>query len=1339
MIRITDLISIRGAPRPVSLAQLQMLREALDREGQSLTLATAAEISEFLGQLLASEGEFGGALEAVMSGVIADPGRGIGMLVRGPSGSGKTHLLCAAGLLLEYPQVWAPFLAKNRDFAIVADRVNAARPIVVVPVPLAEHRGHDEHLEDIVFDRTEAELRRAKYSVTVPLSEQSYALELIDRHVVPRYREGLDTAAAATVPGHGTWASLRRADPASAVRVARQLAQELNYPLDFRQSRVERLARLLEILRQKGINAVVWLLDDLSQFLSSAGPKAAHSDCSFLEFIGQRSKISPLTAVAALDEALEEIAGVEPYVLSGIRSGYDSRHTLSSANVRQVVQDKLIVRRDRQRLGESLESAQAAYLKAFGAANFTASELAQSYPLHPIALRCLESIASRFLGQADAFARFATAMSAEYPEVDIAEREARQLLGPAEVLRYFAPRVSAHPEASAYVSDVLDYYQKNIATVVPDDDRLGLQIVQVLIALRLANVSAPADLVAELVGLEVDGTAKLTVQQATDILETLRLHGSFVEVRRTPDGVPDVYYVDVRTNLSDILRQRTGAIKSTLADDDSRLWQCLCGACTDEQFPLAGIVEPITQEVEWLNTPRFIGVDVVNLAGLTSGDVANHVAELGDVGTLEDCRLFIAETLRFESQLDAWRELAKAMPQSRWMAGVLAWAPRDPTPQELDAVKECAACHQLLREVSGDLDSNTEFRERLNEERLTLGNEVRRIAHNLYYEGQVLSVFGPTLAGDALAALRGDWVGTLSAAVAPSLRRIFPQYPPIAPHRAITSRTQIDALVDSVIRPGEAICPRESALRSLAESFLGPLGLVRFRDDDCILDVSASAAARDILLRIRQRDQTPEHEMGRPLSCADLAQHLIKSPLGLPAELFELVVASLLRAGYMVALDANQEPLPFASVPTPVAANVEFVARPALLPLSQWQGLARLCRILLDIACPGPDHAAQAYLWEQLLAAREDYLRRTAELRSRLAETAAALGQTLAAWRETLVDLDAADEFFALFEPGLIPSIGLAKVIDRLDPYLKQATAQTHLTSLLRRIGALEGFLEGPAVEVIATRRYLNDPRMNLDPGGDLDVRRRRALDQIAAGEAVLSDLQSLQRQMKAFMAAYRRQYITGHSRAHRSSLFEQYQNLRGTTEYRALAQLQSLSFAVQHDAATVSEMIDERSSRRCANQDVAGDLDHAPVCSECGLRLGEELDLPPVSEVREAIEDGLAGYRSALSSSAFREALAPYVQGLPRRGDLSTKLESILRLGGEVNPRQITALFSEDVIGHLNRCMSGKTLRPRNMADLRDALAGRTVTKEEAQRLFAQWLDGAGEDEGESLLHIEP
>ena len=68
--------------------------------------------------------------------------------LRGPAGAGKTHLMCAAGLLLEYPQVWPSFIGTHPEFGILGDRVAAARPIVVVPIPLAEHRGHDEHLED---------------------------------------------------------------------------------------------------------------------------------------------------------------------------------------------------------------------------------------------------------------------------------------------------------------------------------------------------------------------------------------------------------------------------------------------------------------------------------------------------------------------------------------------------------------------------------------------------------------------------------------------------------------------------------------------------------------------------------------------------------------------------------------------------------------------------------------------------------------------------------------------------------------------------------------------------------------------------------------------------------------------------------------------------------------------------------------------------------------------------------------------------------------------------------------------------------------------------------------
>ena len=54
--------------------------------------------------------------------------------------------------------------------------------------------------------------------------------------------------------------------------------------------------------------------------------------------------------------------------------------------------------------------------------------------------------------------------------------------------------------------------------------------------------------------------------------------------------------------------------------------------------------------------------------------------------------------------------------------------------------------------------------------------------------------------------------------------------------------------------------------------------------------------------------------------------------------------------------------------------------------------------------------------------------------------------------------------------------------------------------------------------------------------------------------------------------------------------------------------------------------------------------------------------------------------------------------------------------------------VFTDEVLSHLNRILAGKMVTPRNLGELRRALEGRTMTKEEAQRLFAQWISGGGE-----------
>jgi len=155
----------------VSLGRLATLREALDREGSSPSLQTASALRELVADYVAAPGsEADNALRSILGRVVQSRGQGAGMLVQGPAGAGKSHLLIITALLLEYAPVWTEFLAAHPAYEDIHASLTAQRPLLVVPVPLAEHRGRDEHLEDIIFDHTERELARPKYGIGRPHS-----------------------------------------------------------------------------------------------------------------------------------------------------------------------------------------------------------------------------------------------------------------------------------------------------------------------------------------------------------------------------------------------------------------------------------------------------------------------------------------------------------------------------------------------------------------------------------------------------------------------------------------------------------------------------------------------------------------------------------------------------------------------------------------------------------------------------------------------------------------------------------------------------------------------------------------------------------------------------------------------------------------------------------------------------------------------------------------------------------------------------------------------------------------------------------------------------------------
>ena len=221
MTKIADIVEIREIPRALDPATLRRVRDALDQNDGAPSLLSGPDIDSLLERYVAIDGPADDPLYALLKQLAADPPAGAGFMMQGPAGSGKTHLLCVAALLLDYPSLRDRFVAANPRYAEPLGALARRRRPLVVPVALGEHRAEDENLEDIIFDCAEAELSRPLHRIQLPLSEQSYSLDLVSRHILPRYQAELDKHVRGRAGGFATWQDLADADPAGAVAAAR--------------------------------------------------------------------------------------------------------------------------------------------------------------------------------------------------------------------------------------------------------------------------------------------------------------------------------------------------------------------------------------------------------------------------------------------------------------------------------------------------------------------------------------------------------------------------------------------------------------------------------------------------------------------------------------------------------------------------------------------------------------------------------------------------------------------------------------------------------------------------------------------------------------------------------------------------------------------------------------------------------------------------------------------------------------------------------------------------------------------------------------------------------------
>ncbi len=1337
--RIADLVELQKMARSLDLAGLRDIREALDATDGSPSLLTATELNELLSEYVLLTGIGDDALHRLFEELLSDIATGAALMVQGPAGAGKTHLLCVAALLLEYPALRSLFAQAHPEYEEILRRMDRKAAPLVVPVSLQEHRAEDEHLEDIIFDCVEQELARPRYDMEVPLSEQSYALDLIERHILPRYQRGLDAHVRQRYGGCESWAELSEHDQGAAVSAGQAFAAGIGYPLDFRQSRMERMARLAEVVAELNISGVVWLIDDLLQFLAGAGVKAVRNDIAFLEFLGQRTKLDRLYLLVTTQAGMEEISGIEPYVVAGVRDAFDQMYRLDAARMRRVAHTRAIRILDMDDFEEAIAGVYTAYRQAFGEPSFSEADLRATYPLHPAAEPILENIYQKYFAEGDALVDFLEALRVSGDAV-LLERDCQRLISLPEILDLLNSRLAAHPRASDYVREVLDYYEKNAARISPDHPDEVLGVTKALIMLSMGNMPAASDRMAELIGLDEDGHPLVPTAMVQELLEQMRLRGNYVDMRGADERAN--YTIDVHTNLGELARRRLMTARSGFVDGDARLWKAARSAASRPDFPLAHFDDAKTLEVIWENTTRLVLTETSDLKSITGQDLKDEVAELGSVDSEHSCRVHIAELLDPAGQAEAFAEASGAVAGQRFADGLVAWLPRALTEVELDKVREFASCRQVLREPASSHEQ-PEVADRIAEEAAMLEPEVSQIVARAYRDGHLLTAAGDeeTLADTARDA--PIWADLLGGVVAGPLARLHPDFPAIAPRRPVSSPRLVDRLLEGVIRPGALEAEADADLVAMAEDVLGPMGLIQRDEETLLVDVRNSPAAAAVMERVRARDKTPESERGRPLSYADLGLHLAKSPAGITLELFELTIACLLRRGWLVAVDMAGESLPADVLDGPIRSRVAQVARAPLLSIGEWRGLTRIAKMVLGTSVPRPDHATQTSIYAGLVEAGELNLKRIAAMKARVAQLQGTLGQAASQWREASAALDETAEFFSLVDTTLLPADGLRKLVNAGQRFLEQDNGPAPLARLLRDVDGIWNFLQSTAMAVVTMRTYLLDERLRLENDADLRARQQRLLALIGTGEQMISEATAFARLSQIFLATYKRRYLNWHRRCHRPAVFERYRSLRAAPELRALAQLQRLDLQVEDDPGRVFEILDAQLQRQCEYEALATALDRQPICPECHLQLDVELDLVPPEEVLELALAGIRAYAARMKEPEFHTALTTYASGVAGRGELATRLDRVLHLDDEPNARVILTLFNDELISHLNRMLSGKRLKVREFSRLRELLSGRTMGAEEALQLFERWLagdrDDDGDDDEDQLIHVEP
>ncbi len=1073
-------------------------------------------------------------------------------------------------------------------------------------------------------------------------------------------------------------------------------------------ARGEWLHGVWQAVQADSFAGIVILLDELAMFLNAKSGESLNRDASFLQFLAQATRRIPLLLVGALQRGVEDLQRIEPYALTQVRDRFQQTWVLSFAHALPLINQVLLRKRNETDLRQLISEL---HRQSSRAQRFSIEQLLSCYPFHPHTIHCLERSIGAFFSRTRSIVTFV-----QWSVQQRLDSDWNELITPDLLIDHFEPDMQAHPHLRPFAQQVLPYFRQwGEGRGTRDEIE---KIVKAMLAFQVGGEEPSAQILADALMRDAN--------EIWALLEQLRMEANFVDAVRRTGSPADTYRLDPQITVTDALRRRLNEAMQSLANDDPRLLR-FAWECRSEEWSPPPLFEPRTLTVSWLRTQRKVSVTVTDLRRITETQLRQTIANLASPHTDECLHLFVALPIAFDEQWEHFvRNLKVALglvpdgslkqpspargdATSQFAFAVAALLPRQPNDAELRRWKENAAVWLLSQDLSlAESELGMKVLERVREMLPARQWETQRLMQRLYGDG-VLVGLGIGDQGLEVGKLTGSEFASfdelVKVAAEQLLPQVFPKFPAIAPRREASAQTH-NALARLILKGLPAASLDINAQRWL-ELVAMPLGIVVHTNEQTSpLKVSTpSPDLTDAVLNI----------VGSGVQYRQVEARLAKSEFGLTPELTQLLIAALLRLGWLFAFDRDGKAMLPETISVPLSRSVALLRPAQVLSDDEWQTVRSLLMTLLDNVPEVLNPEIQQRIWMQLRELAHSWKLMAQDIGARLAQWMREFSQSERQWQRTVETLHFCAELTTMLTHHLSAADGLRNLAEWARERRTDAEA---LRSWRSRFEVTANFFAASA-ELISAWRYLNAVPAKALPSDLADLRAKLIAELQGGDELVERSNASVVNEFRRFLDNYAVAYIAHHEQVHNSEAFQPLRKLQQSDEVRLLFALNSLPDAPE-DGREALKQLQQALAKQCSETalNLRPQLLRQPVCVRCGLVLGETVSVD-VDAIETAIGEALRKSQAWLCDEQQKQKLRRYAEALS--GAEKAMVERIATLTTQSDLSEWQTVIAAQPL--LQKALSPFAVADADLEELCDLLEGRFLTCDEATEIFRKWL----------------